>query len=58
MSDAEYRMLSKALGLPPGKLKRMGFGLLTVSERPVKVLKEVCLVRTITSERMVDNDKT
>ena len=56
MSDSEYRMLSKALGLPPGKLKRMGFGLLTVSERPVKVLEEVCLVRSITEERVVDND--
>ena len=56
MSYAEYRMLSKALGLPPGKLKRMGFGLLTVSERPVKVLKEVCLIRSITTERQVKND--
>ena len=58
MSDADYRMLSKSLGLPPGRLKRMGFSLLKVSERPVTVSKEVCLVRSITSERMVDNDKT
>ena len=50
MTKADYRMLSKALGLPPGKLKRMGFGLLTVSERPGKVLKEVCLVRSFTNE--------
>ena len=57
MSDSEYRMLSKALGLPPGKLKRMGFSLLTVSVRPIKVSKEVCLVRSITNEeRMVNND--
>ena len=57
MSDSEYRMLSKALGLSPNRLKRMGFGLLTVSERPVKVSKEVCLVRSITTEeRVVDND--
>ncbi len=57
MSDSEYRMLSKALGLPPGKLKRMGFSLLKVSERPVKILKEVCLVRSFTNEgRMVNND--
>ena len=56
MRNSEYRMLSKALGLPPGKLKRMGFSLLTVSERPVKVLKEVCLVRSITTERTVEND--
>ena len=57
MSDADYRMLSKALGLPPGKLKRMGFSLLKVSERPVTVSKEVCLVRSFTNEeRMVDND--
>ena len=57
MSDSEYRMLSKALGLPPGKLKRMGFSLLTVSVRPVKVSKEICLVRSITTERTVENDK-
>ena len=58
MRNSEYRMLSKALGLPPGKLKRMGFSLLTVSVRPVKVSKEVCLVRSITNEgRVVDNDK-
>jgi len=57
MSDADYRMLSKSLGLPPGRLKRMGFSLLKVSERPVKVLKEVCLVRSFTNEeRVVDND--
>ena len=57
MSDADYRMLSKALGLPPGKLKRMGFSLLKVSERPVKVLEEVCLIRSFTNEeRVVDND--
>ena len=56
MSDADYRMLSKSLGVPPGRLKRMGFSLLTVSERPVKVLEEVCLVRFITEERMVSND--
>jgi hypothetical protein len=57
MSDADYRMLSKSLGLPPGRLKRMGFSLLTVSERPVKVLEEVCLVRSFRNEeRMVSND--
>ena len=57
MRNSEYRMLSKALGLPPGKLKRMGFSLLTVSVRPIKVSKEVCLVRSITNEeRMVNND--
>jgi len=50
-------MLSKALGLSSNRLKRMGFSLLTVSERPFKVLKEVCLVRSITNEeRVVDND--
>jgi hypothetical protein len=50
-------MLSKALGLPPGKLKRMGFSLLKVSERPVKVLEKVCLVRSFRNEeRMVSND--
>lgn len=57
MSDEDYRMLSKSLGLPPGRLKRMGFSLLTVSERQNKILKEVCLVRSITNEeRMVAND--
>ena len=57
MTKADYRMLSKSLGLPLGRLKRMGFSLLTVSERPVKVLKEVCLVRSFTNEeRTVDND--
>ena len=56
MSDADYRMLSKSLGLPLSRLKRMGFRLLKVSERPVKVLEEVCLVRSITEERMVSND--
>ena len=56
MSDADYRMLSKSLGLPPGRLKRMGFSLLKVSERPVKVSKEVCLVRSITTERTEEND--
>ena len=57
MSDADYRMLSKSLGLPPGRLKRMGFSLLKVSERPVKVLEEVCLVRSFThEERVVAND--
>jgi hypothetical protein len=57
MSDADYRMLSKSLGLPPGRLKRMGFSLLKVSERPVKVSKEVLLVRSFNNkERQVDND--
>ena len=56
MRNSEYRMLSKAVGLPPSKLKRMGFSLLTVSVRPVKVSKEVCLVRSITNERTVEND--
>jgi hypothetical protein len=57
MTKADYRMLSKSLGLPLGRLKRMGFSLLTVSERPVKVLKEVCLVRSFTNEeRQVAND--
>jgi hypothetical protein len=50
MSDAEYQMLSKSLGLSPNRLKQMGFSLLKVSERPVKVLKEVCLVRSFTNE--------
>ena len=56
MSDSEYRMLSKALGLSSNRLKRMGFSLLKVSMRPVKVSKGVCLVRSITTERTVDND--
>ncbi len=57
MSDADYRMLSKSLGVPPGRLKRMGFSLLKVSERPVKVLEKVCLVRSFRNEeRMVSND--
>ena len=56
MSDADYRMLSKSLGLPLGRLKRMGFSLLTVSVRPIKVSKKVCLVRSITTERTVEND--
>ena len=57
MSDADYRMLSKSLGLPPGRLKRMGFSLLKVSERPVKVSKEVLLVRSFTNEEgVVKND--
>jgi len=57
MSDADYRMLTKALGLPLGRLKRMGFSLLKVSERPVKVLEEVCLIRSFTNEeRQVAND--
>jgi hypothetical protein len=57
MTKADYRMLSKSLGLPPGRLKRMGFSLLKVSERPVKVLEEVCLIRSFTNEeRVVDND--
>jgi len=57
MTKADYRMLSKSLGLPPGRLKRMGFSLLKVSERPVKVLEEVCLVRSFRNEeRMVSND--
>jgi hypothetical protein len=57
MTKADYRMLSKSLGLPLGRLKRMGFSLLTVNEHPVKVLEEVCLVRSITNEeRIVDND--
>ena len=57
MTKADYQMLSKSLGLPLGRLKRMGFSLLTVSERPVKVSKEVCLVRSFTNEgRQVAND--
>ncbi|MEN9672312.1 MAG: hypothetical protein RL553_577 [Planctomycetota bacterium] len=56
MTKADYRMLSKSLGLPPGRLKRMGFSLLTVSVRTIKVSKEVCLVRSITTERTEEND--
>ena len=57
MTKADYRQLSKALGEPRKKLKRLGFSMLRVHDKPSTVDGTVWVVRSFTyEERLVAND--
>ena len=57
MTKADYKQLSKALGEPRKKLKRLGFSIMRVHDRPSTVDGKVWVVRSFTNEeRVVDND--
>jgi hypothetical protein len=57
MSDADYRQLSKALGEPRKKLKRLGFSIMRVHDRPSTVDGKVWVIRSFTNEEgVVKND--
>ena len=57
MTKADYKQLSKALGEPRKQLKRLGFSIMRVHDRPSTVDGKVWVVRSFTNEeRVVDND--
>ena len=57
MTKADYRQLSKTLGEPRKKLKRLGFSILRVHDKPSTVDGKVWVIRSFTNEgRVVDND--
>ena len=57
MTKADYRQLSKALGEPKKQLKRLGFSIMRVHDKPYTVDGKVWVVRSFTNEeRVVDND--
>ena len=57
MNKADYRQLSKALGEPRKKLKRLGFSIMRVHDKPSTVDGKVWVIRSFTNEeRAVDND--
>ena len=59
MTKADYKQLSKALGEPRKKLKRLGFSIMRVHNKPSTVDGGKWVIRSFTNEgRVVDNDKT
>ncbi len=50
MTKSDYRQLSKALGEPRKKLKRLGFSILRVNDKPSNVDGKVWVVRSFTNE--------
>jgi hypothetical protein len=57
MSDADYRQLSKVLGEPRKELKRLGFSILRVHDKPSSVDGKVWVIRSFTNEEgVVKND--
>lgn len=57
MSDADYRQLSKALGAPRKQLKRLGFSIMKVHDKPSTVDGKIWVIRSFTNEeRQVAND--
>ena len=57
MTKADYRQLSKALGEPRKQLKRLGFSIMRVHDKPSTVDGKVWVIRSFTNEeRTVDND--
>jgi hypothetical protein len=57
MTKADYKQLSKALSEPRKKLKRLGFSIMRVHDKPSTVDGKVWVIRSFTNEgRTVDND--
>ena len=57
MTKADYKQLSKALGEPRKKLKRLGFSIMRVHDKPSTVDGGKWVIRSFTNEeRTVDND--
>ena len=50
MTKADYKQLSKALGEPRKQLKRLGFSILRVLDKPSTVDGKVWVVRSFTNE--------
>jgi hypothetical protein len=50
MTKADYRQLSKTLGEPRKKLKRLGFSILRVHDKPSTVDGKVWVIRSFTNE--------
>ena len=58
MTKVDYRQLSKALGEPRKKLKRLGFSIMRVHDKPSTVDGKVLVLRSFTNEeRDVENDQ-
>ena len=57
MTKADYRQLSKVLGEPRKELKRLGFSILRVHDKPSSVDGKVWVIRSFTNEEgVVKND--
>jgi len=57
MTKADYKQLSKALGEPKKQLKRLGFSIMRVHDKPSTVDGKVWVIRSFTNEeRQVAND--
>lgn len=57
MTKADYRQLSKALGEPRKQLKRLGFSIMRVHDKPSTVDGKIWVVRSFTNEeRVVTHD--
>ena len=58
MTKSDYRQLSKALGEPRKQLKRLGFSIMRVHDKPSTGGGEKWVVRSfINEERAVGNDQ-
>ena len=57
MTKADYKQLSKALGEPRKKLKRLGFSSMRAHDKPSSVDGKVWVIRSFTNEEgVVKND--
>ena len=57
MTKVDYRQLSKVLGEPRKELKRLGFSILRVHDKPSSVDGKVWVIRSFTNEEgVVKND--
>ena len=57
MTKVDYRQLSKVLGEPRKELKRLGFSIMRVHDKPSSVDGKVWVIRSFTNEeRTVAND--
>ena len=57
MTKADYKQLSKVLGEPRKELKRLGFSILRVHDKPSSVDGKVWVIRSFTNEEgVVKND--
>ena len=57
MTKVDSRQLSKVLGEPRKELKRLGFSIMRVHDKPSSVDGKVWVIRSFTNEeRVVDND--
>ena len=57
MTKVDYRQLSKVLGEPRKELKRLGFSIMRVHDKPSSVDGKVWVIRSFTNEEgVVKND--